>query len=273
MKKFLFIAISLCLFSGCVSKTKYNEALTKIAELETTIDELANGEERLNNQFNSCISKGDYLGADEVYSKLIEKHPESTFIAKLKEANPDAFVRIQSLKDSIAKAQRDSIRLANIDDIGEWQIGDFVNDFNEPTGKHYIYKSELGSFSNSATANSKLLVTIQAYAYSDGNLSLNITCDEYCNGTSDENYFGTHCKVVCSATRMVYDGSYGSLTEYDENGNSTGNELKFLDLFKNENAFSVTAYHKYSTIYKYSINPKGFNNALLKAGIISLDEI
>lgn len=45
-------------------------------------------------------------------------------------------------------------------DEGLWRIGDFVDEFHNPTGEHYIYTANIGTFTNSATNGSDLTVTL-----------------------------------------------------------------------------------------------------------------
>ncbi len=45
-----------------------------------------------------------------------------------------------------------------------WQIGSYVDEFGEPTGHKYVYSSvESGTFSNSATQNSKLTAIVEPF--------------------------------------------------------------------------------------------------------------
>lgn len=45
-------------------------------------------------------------------------------------------------------------------DEGLWRVGDYVDNFKLPTGKHYIYTANTGVFTNSATNGSDLLVQV-----------------------------------------------------------------------------------------------------------------
>ena len=42
-----------------------------------------------------------------------------------------------------------------------WMIGEYVDEFEQPTGKKYIIADSIGTFSNSATTNSKLSASVQ----------------------------------------------------------------------------------------------------------------
>lgn len=65
--------------------------------------------------------------------------------------NKEAQERQRSITDSIAK-------LDSINNIGDWTIQYYVDDFGESTDKGYIYLQAYGTFSNSATTNSPLKV-------------------------------------------------------------------------------------------------------------------
>lgn len=45
--------------------------------------------------------------------------------------------------------------------FGTWEIGEFVDEFNQPIGKKYVSTQVNGSFSNSATSNSELTAFLQ----------------------------------------------------------------------------------------------------------------
>lgn len=46
--------------------------------------------------------------------------------------------------------------------FAEWQIGDFIDDFGDITGEHFLYCMAEGTFSNSATSNSPCIVRVVA---------------------------------------------------------------------------------------------------------------
>ena len=47
------------------------------------------------------------------------------------------------------------------ENFSSWELGEFTDEFNQPTGKKYIGSECVGTFSNSATTNSKLTAYIQ----------------------------------------------------------------------------------------------------------------
>jgi len=276
MSHFFFYAFIIIAVSGCISKTKYNSAISTIDSLRETNktlleenDELKNGEERLVNLFRLKVKQGDYLQAQEIYENLIKKHPESAQIFLLQRTADSIAPKAKIQRDSIDKAIRDSIRLANINDIGEWGIGDYVDDFGDKTGEHYIYQVVYGTFSNSATAGSTLKVTLTFVrsSFKDIDPPFYIKCDEYDDGTTEETSYGSSSwKIVCPETHRVYEGNSGLILDREND-----EQIKSIaSLFRQEHTYIFTLWYKYNTVYKFSINTKGFNNVLLKAGIDSL---
>ncbi len=47
------------------------------------------------------------------------------------------------------------------ENFSAWEIGEYTDEFNQPTGKKYIVTESYGTFSNSATTNSELLAALQ----------------------------------------------------------------------------------------------------------------
>lgn len=273
---FLYAFIIIAIF-GCVSNTKYNSAMSTIDSLrkanKTLLeenDELTNGEERLANIFKLKVKQGDYLQAQDTFETLKKKHPESAQILLLQTTADSIAPKAKILRDSIDKAIRDSIRLANIDDIGKWGIGNYVDDFGDDTGEHFIYQVVYGTFSNTATAGSTLKVTLRFTKSGNEGYDpyFNIYCDEYADGTIDETSYDRRLKIVCPETRKVYEseGKYLSIKDRE-----TNEPIKSIaSLFRQEKTYEFTIWQDYKTVYKFSINAKGFENALLKAGIDSL---
>lgn len=270
------------LFVACVSNSKYEKAINTIDSLKTENarltqlnEELENGESRLAALYTQFVKQEKYIKAEDVFSKAIARHPQASTnkaynnISHIRE-------RAQIQRDSIEKAVRDSLFLANIDDIGEWKIGNYVNDFKEPTGEHYVYQVIYGHFSNSATSRSGLRVTISINKSSDSSsgIGYSIAFDEYDDGTIDRRYL-SDTKIVCSDLRKVFVFSYGYAL-YNKDEGTDSKEYTFLDLLRLENSFEVTDTHRnYSsnTIYSFTVNSQNLNNALVKAGILSVDDV
>lgn len=272
-----FYIISIVLLSSCVGHSKYDTALKTIDSLQLANkellkinDDLLNGEDRLVNLFYLNVSKGNYILAEENYKNLIKYHPESEAIKVISVKAKEIAPKIQAQRDSIEKAIKDSTRLANIDDYGNWKIGEYGNDFGEPTGKYYVYQDVQGYFSNSATSHSDLLVHI---TIQEG-VSMFIYCDEYMDGTNDgsgygRSGFGNALYIVSTEARKVYRGREGMLEEDSEDGVF----YKLIDIFRHEHYYEIQAFGEGKTRYYYSVDTRGLENALLKAKLISLSEL
>lgn len=267
----IILLSSLMLISGCVSRAKYDNLQIKIdslyvenVRLMAEVDELKNGEERLVNQIFYYTDNKDFVKAANLIRNLYERHPESPSIKMNKEYFDNIISNAEIQQNNIDKHIRDSIRLANIDKLGEWHIGNYVNDFDEPTGNKYVRQTITGYFSNTATAKSPLAVEVTF----DSDGYVDITFDEYCNGTRDEDYMmAKYIKVVNKEAKKIYKTSSGVL--YDEDGK----EIELSDLLKIEGIYEFTLEFKYSTKYNFTINTEYLTNALIKAGIMKIEDL
>ena len=278
MKKILILINTLLLLISCVGQEEHNAVVNELekatktidsltiinAEYRSQIDELLNGRDRLIGQYNSFVSSNKFIKAEEIYQTLIARHPDADKDIK------DIYStrkRAQEQRDSINKVQRDSIRLANINNLGDWKIGDYVDDFGDPTGEHYVYQNIIGSFSNSATSNSSLKVFVKVYRFQD-RIHVDFKYDEYCNGTIDDTYCYKQ-KFVCHNLRKVFE-DYG-IDSYIEKGleRNEANAIKDIDMLLLEDTFEATCIED-KTKYYFTINTKYLENALIKAGILKL---
>lgn len=279
MEKFFLVAI-LLLLESCVSSTKYQNLQNTVDSLKIENqlllqknDELLNGEDRLFNLIKLYSGEGKYIEAKNTLTALKENHPESPLFTSNKQLFEEISKRAQKEQEIIDKHIRDSIRLANIDNIGDWEIGDYVNDFDEPTGEHFVQQTFIGEFSNSATSGSQLLILLRFYNYSyaDGTKSLiySFYFDEYLNGVEDEDFYDAErIKIVNKAQRKVYLQRY----EYDSLKDESGNSVSLLDdILLSEGVYEFDMKFEYSTRYYFTINTEFLDNALIKAGLKELE--
>jgi len=275
----LLCYISICL-SGCVGRSRLLEARITIDSLKSENvcllkenEELLNGEERLTNQYRLNVSRGNYILAEENYHNLVKYHPGAISIEKLKESIDDVLDKAQLQRDSIQKAIKDSVKIANINELGEWKIGYFVDDFKELTGKCFVYQKIIGTFSNSATASRALLVTIQIYKDSRNDIEIEVRHDEYMNGVIDQKNFEWEkygaLRVVCYSTRKVYVNYRHCMVLMDID---TRKYTSLLDILKMGDKIEFKVKSGYSTRYNYTVEARHLENALLKAGIETLNE-
>lgn len=288
MNKIIFLLSLMLLMSACVSKTKYDIAIKTIDSLTIENDELRNGEERLVNLIQMHYANRDYISANVNLDILRQKHFESKFFVKNKMMIDSIIVNSKIQQDSIDKHIQDSIRLANIDELGNWEIGHYVDKFGDYTGEKFIYTRINGYFSNSATSNSKLEVIIKISKYEEDNYYYEFKYDEYADGVEDKYYGGYPAKIkkienynttMIGSCRLGRGGrdyyDYNYVTCHCENKDGSKVDGGLVSLLKNEGVykFDVTAEsNSYSADVKYyfTIDSKYLNNALLKAGIDKL---
>lgn len=168
MKKlFISIVLILTMISCMVDKNEYNNViterdslLTRLEVLEKEIDELKNGEQRIIGLIEHSLENKHYVNAEQYINTLYLKHPESLKNSYYKKVLSTISSKIKKQKQEIEKHKQDSIKLANINNLGVWEIRYFVDDFGQPTNEGYITTeySIYGKFSNTATENSDLRV-------------------------------------------------------------------------------------------------------------------
>lgn len=158
-----------------------NSLRSKVSALETKVDELENGENRLVGLIQNSISKNDYISAISYIQQLKEKHPESSKISNYQKNLSTYQAKANAQKAAKEKAMKDSIRLAKIEETGIWTIKHYVDEFKQPTDEAYITNTSTisGTFSNSATDNSLL----SAYFLIDGKDDISIKLLEYGSST------------------------------------------------------------------------------------------
>ena len=274
--KRIFVILSFGLLWGCVKQSTHNQALRTIDSLmvanQTLIeenDELLNGEKRLIDYIELHNRNNDVLKSYDFIVKLRSKHPESDYITKNEQLLITIENEAQIILDSIQKVKQDSIRRANIHELGIWKIGEYVDDFGEPTGEKFLYANVLGVFSNSATARDILGVKVNVF--NDG--SIGLYYDEYNDGTY-ENEKIRNIKIVNKEARKVYESLWDVWNPVDclfDNDESSPRESMTLEeVLTKEGEYEFYINLKYNTKYKFIINSNYLENAMLKAGIKKL---
>ena len=150
-----------------------------------------------------------------------------------------------------------------------WKIGEYVDDFDEPTGEYYVQAVFYGLFSNSATAGSILRIVAHASKISgiENAYSLNLSFDEYANGIYERDFdlFDYHesdnVKIINKAARKKYHGREFNSFFVDENGKNLGLEY----ILSEEGVYHFYARLKYHKIYEFEIDSRGLNKALVAA--------
>ena len=169
--------------------------------------------------------------------------------------------------DSLEKAKQDSIRRANIHELGIWKIGEYVNDFDEPTGEKYLYANVIGIFSNSATARSILGVKVKVF--NDG--SIGLYYDEYNDGTY-ENEKIRNIRIVNKEARKVYESLWDMVGDpddclFDNDESSSRESMTLEEVLVKEGEYEFYIILKYNTKYQFTIDSRYLANAMFKAGI------
>jgi hypothetical protein len=268
MKSLFFLIATLLFLTSCVSKSSYTELENKckslteeLTKLKAQIDELENGEERIVNLAKNSFDDGKYQLANKYIKQLNEKHPESKEIAYFKKIQPTIDKKLEEELEKIEKLRQDSIKLANINNLGDWQIGYYVDDFGERTDEYFVSMYLFGTFSNSATTNSELKVRfmidknssrIQLYEYaSDHPLKGEGTIEFKIRDKDNKEY-----------EIRAFNSDYGNTTVNDEDDKKlrkillSGGSIKFIaeaDRFGSP------------SIYKFTIkNADWFENAITK---------
>lgn len=274
--KWIFVILSFGLLWGCVKQSTHNQALRTIDSLkvanQTLIeenDELLNGEKRLIDYIELHNRNNDVLKSYDFIVKLRTKHPESDYITKNEQLLIAIENEAQIILDSIQKVKQDSIRRANIHELGIWKIGEYVDDFGEPTGEKFLYANVLGVFSNSATARNILGVKVKVF--NDG--SIGLYYDEYNDGTY-ENEKIRNIKIVNKEARKVYESLWDAWNPddclFDNDESSPRESMTLEEVLTKEGEYEFYINLKYNTKYQFIINSNYLENAMLKAGIKKL---
>lgn len=195
-----FVVVVLSIFlSGCgISQSEYDKLKSENDSLKVELDDLKNGESRLVGIIDKSYLEKDYTTAKINILQLSSKHPESKKNAEYKRilAEIDKFEVAEKEKKDAAEKER--IRLENLNNTGMWQNNYYVDNFGEKTKKKYITSTHTisGTFGNTATQDSELNVTflinsasdisIQLYEYAGNNPVKAMSNDKYAVRVKDK---------------------------------------------------------------------------------------
>lgn len=280
--KSLFLVVGLIIFFSCgVSESEHNKVKSErdslsviVAELESEKDELKNGEERIIGLIESSCDANKFIEARRYIDLLLSNHPESqkrkhysNLLPKIEEKANEELAIIESDKN-------DSIRLANINNLGIWEIGYFVDSFGEPTNDKYIKTKRpiYGTFSNSATQNSDLGVRFII----SGKNSIYIKLYEYNRSNPVKGYRDKYRVLVKDCDGEKYNlsaSSYDSdrlsfdVHAYDSDYNKSNDAERIFDILLKggEIKFKIIDTDRSTTNYNFMIhNADWFENAYIK---------
>lgn len=268
-----FTAFVFC--NGCITNKRYNATLKQLDSLSSEIDKLTienddlrNGESRLSDLIDYSVRNNNFLNAKRYIDLMREKYPFSQKLIAIEDQIQSIDEKARQEQIIIDKARSDSIRLANINDLGIWQIGSYKDEFDRDTGSKYIYCIVYGVFSNTATTNSPL--RIQFFTGQKGYLHMSLF--EY-NGSNPIK--GSRYKFSIKVMSMD-NNTYRYIGQMNSNGfmsiyhsYETDSKVDIYDLFKISKPYHFEIRDKDSptSVYSFKVNPSFFENALLKAGI------
>jgi len=257
------------------NEKKANDSLKLvIASLNEDIDELKNGEARMIGIIESDLSSKKYQKAKDDIYLLFEKHPETTkrdyYTNKLKTIN----IEIDRIKREQEIHRQDSIKLANLNNLGIWDIDYFVDEFGEPTKEPYITTKNpiYGSFSNSATEGSRLRVqfiiannesvAIKLFEYDRSNPVKKSYYVEYNVLVQDKDGNKYNLSAFISGDRLRFGWSYDDYKDARKMHNilKKGGKIKF----------KITEIKHATTQYNFEIdNADWYENAYTKLSYLS----
>lgn len=154
--------------------------------------------------------------------------------------------------------------------MSQWEVSTFVDEYGEGTKDKYIHTNITGTFSNSATSNAYLFVTVLLKKDGAG-----IFLHEYDKNAQAEKIIGTarikmknsEEKEIEILTSSVWNQSGGisihNASSYD--GNDFSKFKRFIKKSKGE--IKVIIYDEYSSSYRFNIDTNGFEKELQNAGL------
>ena len=143
--------------------------------------------------------------------------------------------------------------------FSEWEMGEYTDEFNQPTGKKYIIVDSYGTFSNSATTNSSLYAALQIdkddirimmWEYNSNLVKGTFDYENYNITILDEN------NIKYYYTGVIYKGSTRiNFADSDRN--------EIFNLLRNNHTLKIYLKStKYSiSTYLFTINTAGFSEA------------
>lgn len=263
--KIYFLIFILTVLSSCgVPQADYDKLLTENEKLKNELDECKFGAEKIIAAVEKAYIEHDYSLARKHIETLYQKHPESPknkdFKALLKIIESEELAE-KKRKDA---AEKERIRLENINNTGMWSVRYYVDDFGEPTKQGYITNTSYikGTFSNTATQDSKLNVkflisnssdiSIQLYEYARNNPVKTYSSDSYKVLVQDKDGKRLSLRAVNYSERLSFDKSASSKIH---KALMKGGLLKFR----------ITEIDTPTTQYEFSIeNADWYNNAYRK---------
>lgn len=254
--------LTILFFSGCVSQGDFDKLQAENEKLKIEYDECQNGAEKLIAKIEKAYSNKNYKEAKYNIILLSEKHPEveenKTYKELIKIIEKE---QLELEKVKIAE-EKEKVRLKNLNNTGMWFVSFYVDDFGEPTKEGYIRNLSLikGSFSNSATQDSKLNVkflissstdiSIMLYEYAGNNPVKAYSPDKYSVLIQDKD--GERLKLVATnySDRLSFSKSASKkIHNYFMKGGTIKFRIYEIDTPTTEYSFSIKNADWYNNAY------------------------
>lgn len=175
MKKILFLGI---LLSSCgVPQADYDNLVAENVRLESELDALKNGEEKLAARITQAFDKKEFGVVKSTFSEFENRFPESPKLDEFNALMLKVDAEEKAAQARIEAENQEKERLANLDNTGIWQVSYYVDEFGEKTKDGLVRNRALieGRFSNTATENSDLNVRLLI----DGPKEVDVVLYEY----------------------------------------------------------------------------------------------
>lgn len=201
-------------------------------------------------------------------------------IEELKEIDPSAYKEemdslLSANESTCAEERAEALRMAELNKMGLWSLGNYVDEFGDRTGDRFLSLSSVGTFSNTATTDSLLTVEmlydlrkepkIVLYEYGSEPPVIGVHSNTYynnlrCKGKIEEQTFNFNLKQAHGADRFTFPDGWGA----------SKSEKKALSIFREtieaEGFAQVICepWERPTTQYKFSMSFAFYQNALRK---------
>jgi hypothetical protein len=201
MKTSISILITILILSCGIPESEHNQVKTenatlqeKIGLLEQQLDDCENGADKISGKIEKQYKEKNYVEAKRNIELLYNKFSESSKNKEYQKLLPGIEKEIKKEEKRKVAAEKERIRLENLNNTGIWTVNYYVDDFGEPTKKGYIRNLSLlkGSFSNTATQNSALNIKFLISNSSD----ISIMLYEYANNNPVKAYSSEGYRVL-----------------------------------------------------------------------------
>jgi cell division protein FtsB len=141
----------------------------EIKNLKGEIEMYKNGPDKLLASIKQSYDAGDITSAKVTIDTFAKYHPQELQKPEVQKLIAQVVQKEKEQENQRAAAERERIRLANLNNTGIWTVSHYVDSFGERTSKAYITTKEYikGKFSNSATQDSDLNVNFMINGLSE----------------------------------------------------------------------------------------------------------